>query len=312
MVLGIMGHDDKGIEDQSRTISAPNDQAMLERQTEEKRPAGRRTFPNFISGSLRARLAVFALTFLIFLSLWQLIASLTNNSLILAKPLPVFQALVNLLQDNVPRATEGLQNPTIAIVQTLEIVFLGFGLAAIVGIPIGILEGRWNFAAGIIDPWIDATHSIPIVALIPTLYFAIGGSFFAFVFIAFLLAVFSIIVNTQSGVKYSIGFLSDVGRSFRASELQFISKIVLPASMPDIITGLRVGLGRAILGAVLAQALLSGNGLGGMIVTFQDLYATPYTMATLLLIAVLGILVLQLPKQLEKRIFKGNEIFETL
>jgi ABC-type nitrate/sulfonate/bicarbonate transport system permease component len=254
-----------------------------------------------IWNSLRVKIAIFLLSFGIFLALWQGLATLTNNSLILSAPVPVFQALIRLLQNNLPRAAEGLQSPSTAIIQTIEIIFLGFGLSALVGIPIGILEGRWSFAEDIIDPWINATYSIPIVALIPTLYFAIGGSFFAFVFIAFLLSVFSIIVNTQNGVKYTVGSLADVGRSFRASEIQFITKIVLPSSLADIITGLRIGLGRAILGAILAQVLLSGNGLGGMMTTFQDLYDTPYTMATILIIAVLGIVLLQLPKLLENR-----------
>jgi ABC-type nitrate/sulfonate/bicarbonate transport system permease component len=254
-----------------------------------------------IWNSLRVKIAIFILSFGIFLGLWQGLATLTNNSLILSAPVPVFQALIRLLQNNLPRAAEGLQSPSTAIVQTIEIIFLGFGLSAVVGIPIGILEGRWSFAEDIIDPWINATYSIPIVALIPTLYFAIGGSFLAFVFIAFLLSVFSIIVNTQNGVKYTVGSLADVGRSFRASETQFITKIVLPSSLADIITGLRIGLGRAILGAILAQVLLSGNGLGGMMTTFQDLYDTPYTMATILIIAVLGIVLLQFPKLLENR-----------
>ncbi len=254
-----------------------------------------------IWNSLWVKVAIFVLSFGIFLALWEVLATLTNNSLILSGPVPVFQALIRLLQNNLPRAAEGLQTPSTAIIQTIEIIFLGFGLSAVVGIPIGILEGRWSFAEAIIDPWINATYSIPIVALIPTLYFAIGGSFLAFVFIAFLLSVFSIIVNTQNGVKYTVGSLADVGRSFRASEMQFITKIVLPSSLADIITGLRIGLGRAILGAILAQVLLSGNGLGGMMTTFQDLYDTPYTMATILIIAVLGIVLLQLPKLLENR-----------
>jgi len=254
-----------------------------------------------IWNSLALRIVIFLVSFGIFLALWEILATITNNSLIVSGPVPVFEALVKLLGNNIPRAAEGLQTPSVAILQTIEIIFLGFGLAALVGIPVGILEGRWSFAEDIIDPWINATYSIPIVALIPTLYFAIGGSFPAFVFIAFLLAVFSIVVNTQNGVKYTVGSLADVGRSFRASETQFISKIILPSSLADIITGLRIGLGRAILGAILAQVLLSGNGLGGMMTTFQDLYDTPYTMATILIIAVLGIVLLQLPKLLENR-----------
>ncbi len=130
-----------------------------------------------IWNSLWVKIAIFILSFGIFLALWEGLATLTNNSLILSGPVPVFQALIRLLQNNLPRAAEGLQTPSVAIIQTIEIIFLGFGLSAVVGIPIGILEGRWSFAEAIIESWINATYSIPIVALIPTLYFAIGGSF---------------------------------------------------------------------------------------------------------------------------------------
>lgn len=275
---------------------------------EEKKKSPSENISERISASTPARVSIFVLTFVLFLAAWQVVADLTNSSIILSGPLPVFQALFNLLQNNLPRATAGLQSPVDAISQTLEIIFLGFGLASLVGIPIGVLEGRWTFAEDIVDPWVEAAHAIPVVALIPALYFAIGGGFVSYVFVAFLLAVFSIIVNTQNGVKYSIGSLSDVGRSFRASEPQFIEKIVLPASLPDIVTGLRVGLGRAILGAVLAQALLSGNGLGGMLVAFQDLYATPYTMATIVIIAALGIVLLQLPKLFQRRAYSWRNL----
>jgi len=304
MGLGTVPPDQKETEEPIQTDSS----AAIALQTHDEngnQPKG--TFPEEpgrttrIWSSLWVKIGIFILSFGIFLILWEILATLTNNSLILSAPVPVFQALIRLLQNNIPRAAEGLQSPSTAIIQTIEIIFLGFGLSALVGIPIGILEGRWSFAEDIIDPWINATYSIPIVALIPTLYFAIGGSFLAFVFIAFLLSVFSIIVNTQNGVKYTVGSLADVGRSFRSSEMQFITKIVLPSSLADIITGLRIGLGRAILGAILAQVLLSGNGLGGMMTTFQDLYDTPYTMATILIIAVLGIALLQLPKLFENR-----------
>jgi len=253
------------------------------------------------------RVGILLVSFTIFLALWQLIASLTNNSLIVSTPLPVFRSLFNLLQNQVPSAAQGVQMPVAAILQTFEVIILGFGLGVIVGIPVGIIAGRWSSAEAVIDPWVSATYSIPVVALIPVLYYALGGSFFADVFITFLLSVFTIIVNTQNGVRYMSKSLAEVGMSFRASEIQFLSKVVLPASLPDIVTGLRIGIGRAILGAILAEALLSESGLGGLMMTFQALYDTPFMMATIVIIAILGIAVLQLPKILENRLFKWRE-----
>lgn len=256
---------------------------------------------------LWVKIGIFLASFATFLILWQITASLSDNSLIISTPIPVFQALINFVGNDVPTAAEGIQQPDVAIIQTLEVIVVGFAMGAIIGVPIGIVSGRWSFAESVIDPWVTATYSIPIVALIPVLYYALGGSIFADVFITFLLSVFTIIVNTQNGVKYMSRSLAEVGRSYRASEFQFLSKIVLPASFPDIVTGLRIGIGRAILGAILAEALLSENGLGGIMMTFQALYDTPYMMATVVVIAILGIIVLQLPKMMENRLFRWRE-----
>jgi NitT/TauT family transport system permease protein len=257
--------------------------------------------------SFPVRLVVFCVSLELFIVLWEVAALSTGNSLILAGPIPVLQALVGLLQNHIPHGAQGLQGADAAILQTLATIVFGFGLACIVGIPVGVIMGRWKTAETVIDPWLSAAYSIPIVVLIPMLYFAIGADFFAEVFVTFLLTVFTIIVNTHNGVKYVSNALAEVGKSFGASETQFIAKIILPASLPDIVSGMRIGMGRAILGAVLAEVLMSENGLGGMMMAFQAVLNTPYMMAVVLLIALMGVAVLQLPKILEHRLFRWKE-----
>ena len=257
--------------------------------------------------SFPKRFGIFCASVALFIALWEAAALIEGNSLILVGPAPVLQALAGLLQNHLPRGTFGLQSADAAILQTLATIVLGFALACAVGIPVGVVMGRWKTAEMVIDPWLSAAYSIPIVVLIPMLYFAIGADFFAEVFVTFLLTVFTIIVNTHNGVKYVSNALAEVGRSYGASEVQFIGKIVLPASMPDIVSGMRIGMGRAILAAVLAEVLMSGNGLGGMMMTFQDVLDTPYMMAAVFLIALMGVAVLQLPKFLERRLFKWKE-----
>ena len=257
--------------------------------------------------SFPVRLAIFSASLGLFFILWEVAALSTGNSLILVGPIPVLQALGALLQNHLPRGTLGIQGADAAILQTLATIVFGFGLGCVVGIPVGVIMGRWKMAETLIDPWLSAAYSIPIVILIPMLYFAIGADFFAEVFVTFLLTVFTIIVNTHNGVKYVSNALAEVGRSYGASETQFIAKIILPASLPDIISGMRIGMGRAILAAVLAEVLMSGNGLGGMMMTYQDVLNTPYMMAAVFLIALMGVAVLQLPRILERRLFKWKE-----
>jgi len=261
--------------------------------------------------SFSVRFGIFCASLGLFFVLWEVAALIAGNSLILVGPIPVLEALFALLQNHLPRGTLGIQGADAAIIQTLATIVFGFVLACFVGIPIGLIMGRWKKAETLIDPWLGAAYSIPIVVLIPMLYFAIGADFFAEVFVTFLLTVFTIIVNTHHGVKYVSNSLAEVGKSYGASESQFMVKIILPASMPDIIAGMRIGMGRAILAAVLAEVLMSGNGLGGMMMTFQDVLDTPYMMAAVFLIAMMGIAVLQLPKILERRLFRWKET-ETL
>jgi len=257
--------------------------------------------------SFSVRFGVFCASLGLFFVLWEVAALSAGNSLILVGPIPVLQALIALLQNHLPRGTLGIQGADAAILQTLATIVFGFVLACIVGIPLGLIMGLWKTAEVLIDPWLSAAYSIPIVILIPMLYFAIGADFYAEVFVTFLLTVFTIIVNTHHGVKYVSNALAEVGKSYGASESQFVAKIILPASMPDIISGMRIGMGRAILAAVLAEVLMSGNGLGGMMMTFQDVLNTPYMMAVVFLIALMGIAVLQLPKVLERRLFRWKE-----
>jgi ABC-type nitrate/sulfonate/bicarbonate transport system permease component len=256
--------------------------------------------------SLTLRVALFVVSITLFLVVWEIAAILIGDPVIMSPPIPVMGAFVGLLQNQSPLGAAGLENVYTAITETFEIIFAGFGLS-LIGIPIGILMGRWKAAESIIDPWINAIYAIPMVALIPVLYFAIGGTFWADVFIAFLLAVFTIIVNTYSGVKYMSNSLAEVARAFGASESQFLAKIVLPASLPDIVAGIRLGLGRAVLGAIVAEALLSLTSLGEMMMSFQSLLNTPYLMAIVLIIAIMGVLVLQIPKILERKLFKWKE-----
>jgi len=250
---------------------------------------------------------IFCASLGLFFVLWEVAALIAGNSLILVGPIPATQALIALLQNHLPRGTFGIQGADAAMLQTLVTILFGFVLACVVGIPVGLIMGRWKTAEALIDPWLSAAYSIPIVVLIPMLYFAIGADLFAEIFVTFLITVFTIIVNTHHGVKYVSNALAEVGKSYGASESQFLAKIILPAAMPDIISGMRIGMGRAILAAVLAEVLMSGNGLGGMMMTFQDVLNTPYMMAVVLLIASMGIAVLQLPKILERRLFRWKE-----
>lgn len=258
------------------------------------------------TGSIPGRIAIVVISAVIFVSIWEALALVENNSIILASPLQVMQALGFLLSGGIPTGAEGLGNIYTQIGITALFIVVGY-VISLVGIPIGIVMGRWKAAEFIIDPWINALYAIPMVALTPLIYPLTGGTFSAAILVVFLISVFTIIINTYTGVKYTSKNLEEVGKTFHASEYQFLTKIVLPASLPDIVAGMRLGLGRAVLGAVVAEVLVTFSQLGESMMAFQMLIDTPASMAVVFLIALIGILALQSPRIIEHHFFKWKE-----
>ncbi len=256
--------------------------------------------------SIPGRIGLLLVSLAVFVVIWQILADIVHNTVILAAPIPVLTALGLLLTGHVPVGAAGMENMYTAMLSTGEMIAAGYAIS-LVGIPVGIVMGRWRAAEAIIDPWVNAIYAIPMVALTPLIYPLTGASFSAAVFVVFLISVFTIMVNTYSGVKYTSNTLAEVGKTFGASEFQFLRKIILPASLPDIVAGMRLGLGRAVLGAIVAQVLVTSNDLGESMMIFQSLIDTPDMMAVVFLIALIGIVALQTPRIIEHYSFKWKE-----
>ena len=250
---------------------------------------------------------LFLASIVLFLLAWYAAAAAVDNTLILAQPGQVLNALAALLHNELPRGAPKSASVYTLIVQTIGIIVAGFGLSVLVGVPLGLAMSRSKIVESVVDPWVSATYSIPVVALIPLLYFTIGTQVVADVFMAFLLSVPTIIVSTHSTARYVSNSLAEVGKSFGASGTGLVTKIVLPASLPEIVAGMRIGVGRALLGAIMAEALLSNDGLGGMMMSFQSLFNTPYMMASVVLIALVGISLLQAPRLVERWLFPWRD-----
>jgi len=268
--------------------------------------------------TIQAKVIFTIVSILLFGAIWELAAKLINNHVILPTPISSFKALYLLIQNKIPLGAAGVGSFESMLLQTLEITAIGFLLSSAVGIPVGYLIGRWRAAEAIIDPWINALYAIPMVALIPLLYFGSGslipvsvfdyqGDLLPDVLVSFIMTVFTIIINTYQGVRLVSNSLVEVGKAFGASENQLTRHVVIPAALPDIVAGMRLGLGRALLGAIIAEALLSTNGLGYAMLAFQSILNTPYMVATIMVIAFIGFVLLQTPKLIERRLFKWKE-----
>lgn len=268
--------------------------------------AGRAAFHTSDNLVWRASLALAGLA--IFVVIWYAYAAWVGDPFRVAGPASAFDSFSSLLQNKIPPSVAGVSNIYGAIVSTLELIVIGFGVS-LVGIPVGFLMGRWRAAEALIDPWINALYAIPMVALAPLIYLSIpgGGSFNGDLVIVFLMTFFTITINTFHGVKYTSNSYAEIGRSFGASEGQFFRHILIPASLPDIVSGMRLGLGRAVLGSIVAEVLLSHNGLGYMMISFESLTRVADMEASISIIALLGIFFLNTPKLVERNFFKWKQ-----
>jgi NitT/TauT family transport system permease protein len=178
---------------------------------------------------------------------------------------------------------------------------IGFGLAAVVGILVGFIAGWSRRANYLLDPWITILYSAPVVALVPMIILLFGIDLPAKVFIVFLISVFSIIVNTYVGVQNTGKALLDVARTFGASQRQQITSVVLPGSVPYILTGLRLAGGHATVGVVVAELVAGQEGIGFILDRAGSNLQSGLVMGMILLLGLWGVTFGELMRRLELR-----------
>lgn len=186
-------------------------------------------------------------------------------------------------------------------------LFWGFTLASISAVILGLLMGRYRTFEWTLDPYFNALYATPLVALIPLiiLWFGLGDT--AKIVIVFLLTFFSVWINTLVGVKNVSGSLVEVGRSFVASEWQINLKIILPATVPYIMAGLRQGIGRALIGIVVAEFYTAITGMGALISQYGNFFQTGRMFVPILVLMLLGVLLTELLKLAERKVAPWKE-----
>lgn len=182
---------------------------------------------------------------------------------------------------------------------SLGTLLLAFAISAIVGIGLGLAIGRYRAFEATTDWLVNALYATPLVAVIPLVILWLGLGFAAKLFIVILLAIFPILINTASGVRNVSESLIDVGTAFAATERDIFAKIILPAALPYMMTGLRLGIGRAIIGMVVAEFFTAITGLGALIIKYGNQYDTASMFVPILVLMGLGILLTALVRRAE-------------
>ena len=183
------------------------------------------------------------------------------------------------------------------------IAFLaGLGLSIIVGLPVGLIIGRSPTLEALLDPYVTSLNAIPRIVLLPLLILWFGIGIWSKIVIVFAGAVFPLLINTYAGVKNVNQVLVNVVKSFGANEWQLMKIVVLPNSLPYIIAGLRLAIGRAILGVVVGEFFGSSQGLGYMIASAATNYKVDVVFVGVFIFMALSVILTFAVKRLESRL----------
>jgi len=185
---------------------------------------------------------------------------------------------------------------------SLQAMALGYVLSVLFGVPLGLLMGRYRRLESFLDIYMTALLTVPMISFIPFLVIAFGLGLHSRVWIVFLFAFVIIAINTTAGVRNVDATLTEMARSFGARESDLFLKVIVPAALPMIMAGLRLGMGRAVLGMVTSELILAVVGFGAMLMTFSASYNSPALFATILTIVLLAVALLAVIQYLDRRL----------
>lgn len=207
----------------------------------------------------------------------------------LATPGQVLRRIVDL-------ASGGIINDTFSGTLILHFwasaqrALFGFAIATVVGVPLGIILGRISLAYDMLDPLLNLLRPIPVTAWVPLALLIIGFGDKATMFLVFISCIFPILINTISGVKQVPERLIEAASMLGTPKTQQLYKVVFPAALQSITSGLRLALGQAWMILVVAEQVGISIGLGSLITQARDMSKTDLVIATMIIIGLVGFL----------------------
>jgi NitT/TauT family transport system permease protein len=227
------------------------------------------------------RPVITALSVVIAVALWELFGR-DVNPVFGSYPSAIAVAFWQLVQSGQLKA---------ALYDSVRPFLFGYGLAIAAGVPLGLVIGRFRTMEAAFGIYITAGYAMPLVALVPLLILWLGLGFKVKVAIIFLMALFPICINTWLGVTAVPKSLIEVGKSFVASDATILRRIVLPATLPYIMAGIRLAVGRAVVAMVIAEFFTTISGLGAIIINSANNFdtATMFVPIVVLMIFAIGL-----------------------
>jgi NitT/TauT family transport system permease protein len=226
------------------------------------------------------------------LAIWQLIGLyVVKNSLFLATPIASIAAIGELWVKG------DLQK---AMIVSFEEFIIGFAIATCAGIVVGLLTATFEPVKLILTPWISGFYASPIIALAPLLILWFGVGIWSKIAVVVSLVIFPMIINTEAGIINTDAALIEAARSFGATRLQIFTKVALPSAAPYILAGLRLGVGRGLIGVVVGELAGARAGLGFLINNASQVFNMPQLFAGVIVLAVAGIALTAFFQRLER------------
>lgn len=239
--------------------------------------------------------ALGATSIVVMLAVWQFLPDLVpmkaGTKLFFAVPSDIAGTLWTMF------ATGSIWAP---LAVSAEAFIVGLTLAILVGLPLGVLLGRSSVLAAMCDPFVTAFNATPRLVFLPLLMLWFGLGLWSKVAIVFLGALFPLLINTYEGVRHADRLLVNVVRSFGANEWDIARLVVVPNALPFIIVGLRLAIGRAVLGVVVAEFFGAQDGLGVVMVRAASEFRVDVVFAGLIVFAALSLVMTGLVKLLEQ------------
>jgi len=228
------------------------------------------------------------------LVIWEILAQLLlENELLIPPPSSVARAFWRLASSG--ELAKHFQ-------ATLIEFTYGFSAACVLGVVLGYLMGMYRWFDDILDPWIAMLYSIPVIALVPLIIIWFGIGILSKIIVVFKITLVAIILNTAAGIRNLDPVWLELGKSLRLSPWQTTYKIRLPGALPYIITGMRLGVGRALLAVVVAELMAANAGLGYLLRDSSETWDSPKLFVTVILLAMLGLVSFNLIKRFEQKI----------
>ncbi|MFZ1149318.1 MAG: ABC transporter permease [Xanthobacteraceae bacterium] len=253
----------------------------------------------FVTPALRQRIESITLgtaTIALLLVVWELLPYVLTiqqgTRLFFTVPSRIFVTLWQMFATGTIWAPLGVSATAFAI---------GLALAIAAGLPLGILLGRSATLNAMFDPFVTAFNATPRLVFLPLLMLWLGIGLWSKVAVVFLGALFPLLINTHEGVRNADKLLINVVRSFGASGWDVARLVVIPNSLPFIVVGLRLAIGRAILGVVVAEFFGAQDGLGVVMVRAASSFNVDVVFAGLIVFAALSLVMTGLVKILEDR-----------